>query len=456
MYFFSNASWKEFHANRARIISEAFEGKISDEDVFSEYALAQGYDVSGFLSLYEQFSSTTASGISPALPFLYQFGESMKLEAKVNFNSDGEHTDITLSAGLYFAIYDLMNRICCNKAILSHSVDLKEMVWSGTDCFWPEAALMPSIRFSNYEPIDNPEFGKYTGSPVQSSLGLLHCGVPIGDEDRMYTAGLMEFLSLTWIMFHEESHYWHGHIHYLFSNEVAVLDESESFTKDALLLKTFEWEADRNATLDLMNMFFTDRIDPPFELPRYFTTTNSLSWYIRLIICALGSTILIFQKRKLITGVTGFYPSPECRMSTVLGIIYSRLMSIVQERGGILGITNVTEAKNTITDALVTGLYDLLGIEEVFANDVDYEGNIQRVVYEKINPANLRFIEEMPNITKIARGIVRQLDSGDKAINKKWFEEYEQLIESHNYVFNHILPFYRQEAANGRDPFEQS
>jgi hypothetical protein len=455
MFFYEKGFWRDFQSERIKVLEKEYQSSTSREQLITEYLAGQENDINRYLWWYEQFASTSLAGVTPACPIQYAISDSQLLEAKIDFSSNFRNTNVYLSRGLCFSIFDLMNRICCNKAILSYSTDFKTMVWPGSECFWPESHIMPEIRFSNYQPVENPAFGQHTGSTISSAFGLFHCGIPIGDEDRLYTASLMEFLSLTWVLFHEESHYWHGHIHYLDSHEVNVLSETDSFTGDSLLLKTFEWQADRNATLDLMNMFFVDRQDAPFELPAYFSSGEQLGWYIRIIVCALGATVLIFQKMKIINNKTDYYPTPECRMSTILGIIYSRLMSIVEQRGNILGITDPTEARNTITDALVAGLYDLLGIEEVFANDVDYEGNIQRVVYEKVNPASLRFIEDISNIPKIIKGLVNRLQSDDEQINKKWFNEYKRLIESHDHVFNHILPTYRMEAAGGKDPLGQ-
>src|SRR6185437_5729974 len=392
MYFYEKAFWSEFQSARIKLAEKEFLSKSSDAEMVEEYLISQENDINRFMWWYKQFASTTLAGVYPTQPIKYEFGERLKLEAKIDFSADLSATNVYVSRGLCFAIFDLMNRICCNKAILSHSIDLKTTVWPGTTCFWPESYTMPNIRFADYEPVEHPAFGQHTGTRIPSSLGLFHCGLPIEDEDRQYTAALMEFLSLTWILYHEEAHYWQGHIHYLDAHETTELSETDSFTEDAFLLKTFEWQADRKATLDLMNMFFVDIEHPPFELPAYFKTDHPLSWYIRIIICALGANVLVFQKVKIINNKTDYYPSPECRMSTILGIIYATLMHVVEQRGNLLGISDPREARNTITDALITGLYDLFGIEEVIQNDVDYENDVQRVVYEKNNPQSLLFI----------------------------------------------------------------
>jgi hypothetical protein len=455
MYFYNKAFWKRYNSARIAVIrnDETFmRAGLLTEDIQGQYIEAMEEDISWFFMWYKKFATFQDGSVVSRMPFDYQLSGKITLDAWTWFNEEETATDIFLSAGLSFTLFDLMTRICCNKAVLSTEAVSMQRVWDGTTCLWLQSSSIPEIRFSNYQPSNNAAFTKEPGSAADNYLGAFLCGVPVGDEDRLYLASLMEFISTTWILFHEEAHYWQGHIHYLIETDALTLSETESEAQYAPLLKIFEWQADRGAIVDLMNMFFLGIDEAPFELPAMFQGGNDLSWYIRIIITALGSTIMSLQKTKLIYQTESHYPSPETRFSTVLGIIYSRLMTGLETSGQVLGVSDKGELEGIILSSYYAALNDLMNIEEIFTNQVDYDGP-QRVHFERVNPESLMYIEDTSDIPKIITGLLAGLKSDDAHIQEKWFAEYLQILQDFEPVFRELLPPYRDMTTINNSPY---
>ncbi len=451
MYYYDRQFWERTHSRRFKVLEEEYRALSAlelERAGLKRYVQAQSEDIARFLQWHQSFSRLDYT----ARPFRYEVESKLEVDAWVDFSSDLQNTRVSLSTGLFFSTYDLMNRICCNKSVLSYCIHRGATVWHGTECFWPEDTWIPKIRFADYEPIPNPKFGLHTGNTHGSPLCLPHCAVPIGDRDRAYTASLMDFIGLTWVMFHEEAHYAHGHVHYLHEGNLGRIEEANASLDDDLLMKVFEWQADRNAILDMLIIFFEDRDDAPFELPEEFNTDNPLSWCIRLMICAIGAIILVFQKTKVIKGTQNHYPSTQCRMMTVLAIMYAKMQSIFYAKGHLMGLSSAEQVMEGISAGIVTGLADLLDIEQIVTNDVEFEQQVQRVVYEDVNPRSLDFLGKHEEIGKIMDGLNNCLTAPDEEVDRRWFEEYRLMLAKHELLFNSMLPMYRREAASGLDP----
>lgn len=460
---YNKTFWAEYNSHRLNVIEDEFlqikltalfpdvSAPYTQIELLEKYIEATESDISIYFEWYKIFSQFQDINIQSVLPFNYSYTDSPQFEANIEISDDLQSCDINLSFGLVFSIHDLMHRICCNKGILSENFEPPEIVWEGTICFFPESHLYPKIRFSDYDPVDNTEFGVYTGNTLSTLIGVFHSGLAIEDKERLYTASLMEAISLTWVLFHEEAHYWHGHLHFISEGNSNVISETANqlIKGEPGLFKTFEWQADRNAIVDLINMLFVGQDDKPFELPNYIKSKYEMGWYLRIIIVSIGSTILMFQKRMLINKTSSYYPSPQTRLSTVLGIIYGEIMLIFEKQGHVLNISDFDTLRFAITDGFITGLNDLLGVEAIMENNVDYENNIQRVIYEKVNPKSMMFLENFNNISEIIKGLFNNLTSDDPIIENTWFSEYKQLVINHDYLYANVLPNYRRIATKG-------
>lgn len=444
IFFFTKQFWRSFFSNRTvLLLQESIRQAPPDYDhTPKEFIGAVEDDISAYMGWYNQFSAFEEESLQPRIPFEKVLTGSSKLSASIGFDVYQSKTQIILTLGLYVGIYDIMQRICCNKAVLNFS-STGEDTWSGTTCFYPQSGIMPKIRFSAYIASTNEKFNAVTGS----SLSLFVSGSPVGSEDRLYLGSLLEFISLTWILYHEEAHYWQGHLFYLDEHGAEMIDETEGqlTATNKKLLKVFEWQADRGATVDLINMFFIVKNAIPFELPDQFADKLDLSTYVRIILCSLGTTVLIFQKNKLIHESDSYYPSPHTRLSSIVGIMYSRLMQM-GKNCALYNIADENELQEKVLEGLLNGLIDLFYVEGVLTNEVSFEDGIQRVFFEAANPKSLFFFEDFEEVLEFMKAIIRMFETDNEKLYKKWYEEYQEILTQFPMVFEELLPAYKERA----------
>lgn len=405
-------------------------------------------DINAFFNYYIPRTRFGNNDYTSTFPFYYHFDDNdLKLSARVylgTLTNNKSASIISVSKGLLYALDDLMNRICCNKDFLSVRTDRDERVWNGTQCFWPQTKTIPLKRFLNYNKIQNSKFN----FSLSTQIGELFSGIPKGDDDRMYLANLMYNIALTWILFHEESHYWHGHLHYSNVNKISdlyQLNETDATipTDFIELFKTFEWQADRNATSGVTSLFFS-KINTPFELPSFFNKEDNLIWYLRTMFVSIGSVILLFQKANLISGSSRYYPTPQTRLMSFFGVGQAEMIRMF--RRGDLYFKGISEKElaMAINTAIYFSLFDLNVVEDVLIDNVNYDNDSLKSNYEALNLTSLDFLNASPEkIGKILDGFNSNLSSSDKEIEKIWFNEYKQLVPNHNYLYDNILPKFR-------------
>ncbi|MDX1920450.1 MAG: hypothetical protein SFU25_06905, partial [Candidatus Caenarcaniphilales bacterium] len=390
-------------------------------------------------------------------PFYYRNSQDLTLGASVYLEEIQKRlrTVVDFSVGTMLSLDDLFNRICCNKHFIAFSIR-GETLWNGTDCFWPQTEIIPRLRYYDYNPIRNSNFNFF----ISTDIGMFYSGIPIKDDDRMYLASLMSFIAKFWIMFHEESHYWHGHLHFAQEHRInSLLRISENGMKIEQeisdLYRTFEWQADRNATSSLVSLFF-GKGNMPYELPNYLKKEELLlESYFRILFCAVGSLIMIFQKSNILMGGSSYYPSTQTRLTSMFGITISSIIDI--NRKGKLWVDGIDEQKlqEILINAEFSALLDLMAVEDIITDEVEYDNDKLKSNLDLNNVKNLNFIPNgIDELAKVAQGIVMNLDSGEKKINEIWFDEYRQLVGYHNYIYDELLVNSRKKAElNGNSPY---
>lgn len=428
-------------------------GKDSDEFI-KLYIDKISSDYLQEVDYIRHMSGFDPSFIAPVYPFRYFLEPKLKLDASISLNINKDtFTEISVSIGLPLAISDIMHRVCCNKDFLSYPYNSKNRLWEGTDCYWPQSKWVPSKRFINYNPVENTGFNY----PYSSQVGLFYSGIPHGDKDRMYLSKLMGFIANCWTLFHEECHYWHGHLHFANSNRLANLyrlseTEIDIENNHLLLFKTFEWQADRNATLDLISFFFT-KGNYNFELPDLYKKEEPLLWRLRIMFMSIGMLILIFRKSDIINKKKSFYPSPQTRLICFFTIALSRLINM--NKSGHLNVTNIStdDLVNLSYKAIRSTLYELSQVQNILINDVVFDNDSLKSNFE---PDNISAVDLLPvdinKVDQIAFSFLT-MKSDDLHIDNLWFSEYRNLVPLHNELYNKILKQYRTSACvGGRSP----
>lgn len=459
MKYFNKSIWKSrAFSSRLDCMMEEITSKtttpIPQKKFLDAYFENLNSDMTNFLVHYKKQTTFEADyKTTSALRYDYDEKE-LRLRAFVrpleNSNTHGK-AQIVFSKGLILALDDLMTRISCNKDFMVICAARKTRIWSGTLCFWPQSESIPQTRYLNYYSIKNKKFSLH----ISTELGKIFSGIPFGDDDRLYFSSLMCYLGLTWILFHEEAHYFHGHLDYWkdsYAFKAFQIDETQiNLPKDrATMFKTFEWQADRNATTDIVTLFFSNE-NTPFELPEMFKTTNDITWYLRVLLVSLGAVVLLFQKAKIVTGSTMYYPSPETRLISIFGVLYGKLISMFREKKSVFGSMTEEQLVEAIIMAIRLSIVELYTIENIIINNTDYETEL-KVNMEDNAPDNLSFFDKRRNLesseviektNKIMEAFIK-LESDDSEIDDKWFSEYRALVKNHSYVYDNILHEYRK------------
>ena len=234
----------------------------------SEYLDSLKLDAQNIINYFNSNLSYTSQGIKPTIPINLSITYDLTFKASVSQSIDLKECNVDLSLGLLITLDDIMNRVCCNSSFFSIDASNDQQIWQGTQCLWPKFNTAPKIRFYDYNQFEVESKDFSSGS----TLGKYLSGIPFGDKERMYIADLMFFIALNWIIFHEDSHYWLGHLHFDMANNVTgnrSLDEIDiKIDKDPNeIFKILEWQADRFAILDLVGLMLNNTGSLAFDLP---------------------------------------------------------------------------------------------------------------------------------------------------------------------------------------------
>jgi hypothetical protein len=178
-------------------------------------------------------------------------------------------------------------------------------------------AIRPMERFWDYQLAVIDLVAAEPGAPMTLDLvGAYWSAIPIGDPDRLRTAGLVSLIALTWLVAHEECHYRNGH--FLLDDELkAEFDGDE----EVGLHRTIEWNADQSATRAIVDIFFDDlwaNALPPQCAARP-------EWLVRLILTGIALPILIVDRGIQLGAPEGEYPAATERLVGQIVTLFARI-----------------------------------------------------------------------------------------------------------------------------------
>ena len=246
---------------------------------------------------------------------------SFRFEANIR-EGEENRAMINISEGVCLSLMDLFYRSCSNSLFFSFEGNENEanevQLWKGCSCFWSSfvSDKNPPIRFYDYQ--ITPMFEDHS---LKKNMGHFLEAAPIADRDRMQTARLMSWISLVWIILHEESHYAEGHTNYLkkfMGVSTASLDgklppKDEAFP-DLSDYRSMELAADQIATCAIFDIFFTEGYIQ--YLPDY--CRGNPEWLFRLLVTSIGGTLQIIQRSHHYNGTSELYPSTHTRLASLI------------------------------------------------------------------------------------------------------------------------------------------
>ncbi len=246
----------------------------------------------------------------------------------------GDKARVSLSIGLLHSLEDLFYRLVVNKDFFSFDITRNgARLWNGCQNLWFHRCPggEPTVRFQDYTPVlDEKDRG-----PAASCYFI---AVPVDDAERVKLARFMVTTSLMWILLHEETHYFQGHLHLgveknLF-NSTLGMSESTSYApvSSAPICKALEWHADRDATHGVIDLLYQPTLLQ--YIPNYVVDHRE-HWLLRAIMTAIGSTMLLFQRSQYLTGGTSpLHPTPRTRILSLGFQACGPAMSVAKDRFG--------------------------------------------------------------------------------------------------------------------------
>ncbi len=304
-----------------------------------------------------------------------------------------KRTRIHVNRSLLYALDDFYLRVVCNKKFFSWFSKTNSWRWQGCACFYPSGFIIPNIRYNDYSFNDdainidfsNFHLGEYVTVTVPDKEPFFHdltsfysryiSGAPLKDQSRVELAQLFVFISFQFILFHEEGHYWEGHLmstpkqpkSFLSLSETNTTDIKKHFDIDPAVFKVYEWQADRNAARDLADMFANLIISKDFpSLPEY-CQDEYLCWLIRSFLVSIGSVFLLMEKARLLMRTTSLYPSPCSRYYATFALFLDRILSRKEIKESVPNLINL------IITAIEGSIQDLHIANVIVNNEVDIE-----------------------------------------------------------------------------------
>lgn len=254
----------------------------------------------------------------PARELRLRIQNNLLFHAEVMPTLTGE-VELLMSTGTFFSLQDLFYRLSCSADFFSLVPEEGNIeLWTGTDCAWlvTSGPYHPTNRYLDYTPAEVTQFLSRTLSSTFFSA------VPI-DAERLELAEFLFEVGVGFILLHEEGHYCNGHLQwYEDKHRIGCIEEGGGQVSaiSGSERRVLEWQADRTAIRAVIDVFF--RRENLARLPEY--TKRSPVWLFRAIIAAVGSVILILQKRAGSGVHSEFYPSEKTRLLSATNIALQR------------------------------------------------------------------------------------------------------------------------------------
>jgi len=297
---------------------------IESADNLVSYLEATAVDQTDIVNLL--FAASRAPRHKPLHEIEYEILDSFLFQAYAMISSK-QKVEFALSRGLFYAFDDMFMRLSCNKGFYAYEFSERDFPsWDGCQCLWLcDGIFEPMIRYYDYRLRGNRSDGSF--------LNGFFSAIPL-DKQRQKLARFMSNIAILWVMMHEESHYFDGHLILLeqgyskhnprvMLNETSVESDSVEHQRQ-LQNKLFEARADRFASEAITDIIVQKEV---FEFLPSYCQKNKKVWLLRLVLTTVCSVIAIFQKSRLIHGSTNHYPSPKTRMIISIRSILARLNS---------------------------------------------------------------------------------------------------------------------------------
>jgi hypothetical protein len=301
--------------------------------------------------------------------------------------TSSQEAQIVISLGVFIAIEDLFMRLTASMDFFSFDPSKGgNRQWHGCECFWiPSGFWGPMTRYYDYRIC-----GYQTYIPDLSSIGVshlfaFHSSIPL-DHQRLILSTLMADIGLLWMLMHEEAHYTEGHLALLEKQYSAIFskrklgeitqerDENNSIPLG--LLKAMEFQADcvaTHATVDIICCEEYFRLMPDY-------CENQPAWFLRALLVAIGSTVLILQKAHSINGSAEDYPLPLTRLTTIIRYATGRIKDARKPAYRLFGDMSEEELNIAVCGALddLETVSSLLTREKLLEKNIEGEAPVFR------------------------------------------------------------------------------
>ncbi|WP_157253580.1 hypothetical protein [Nonomuraea typhae] len=461
-----------------------WQGQAEWSNLIREYTAASQVDFQAICQSMFALSRPVPA-IDAGSAVSYQLLSTNQVEAYTDMASDGE-ARISMSQGLFLALEDVLSRLVSLEGFADgpsengrvRAVPLsRESLVVGND-----EQVRPTLRYMDYDPLLIA--GDVDGR--DTALSGFFTAIPVSEE-RVHLAQLMLRISLLWVMLHEESHHLLGHLHWvddrlgIAGDEIRIDEIGPPVTGvPHLMSKVLEWQADRDATRGVIDVVMRNSVLN--ELPQRF---RSAQWLLRFILTAIGCTIAIFDKARIIHRSSGVHPSPRTRLlaaaATLQGYVPSPRLGAAElslpptsvREVSAAALTDIALVCTVVPDETVT-VYsadvpefrpDHL-LEWMLATDNDLVAADLAVRLIGLGVPDLKeFGREL--IPGIVENLNRELTSGPSekefrtAVRPRsiedayhaWVAELPALVSAHDeYVWNLLAPYrrYREGTDHGR------
>ncbi len=284
------------------------------------------------------------------------------------------------------------------------------------------------------------------------SLARFFSGVPLDDNERVELADFMFQTAFLWLLIHEESHYYSGHVHFrAATNKDAMMGERQIHSGlPGRANKVFEWQADDSATGGVLDVL--SKKDNLEKLPRY--CRGNKIWLLRLIQVSIGCALLVIHKTRHRYGVDDHYPSIPTRLASIFVSSYRRLFGDNYQGDLTFLLTELQEAWYGAVDDIsnAEGLAPVMQPLEPDGNggrrprmskdgmglwSEPWEIFVIATCFGRGMPASpedlrLMYEDDVPEMR--APGVAA-------AFYNKWFQELSEILLIYLKIFEHLKPF---------------
>lgn len=421
-----------------------FEGK-NLPNFFVEYNERLENDIIKTYNYYIEFFAGFKNRMTPSFSIDVRYNNDLTFNAFAEINPYSRQATYSLNKGLIYGLDDLFMRSACNAGFFSEDFS-RIKVWNGTTCLFPIGMIFPKYRYLDYQIVERTHQRLESEKELTTELNYLYSGIPYGDISRMELANKFSLISMFWVLFHEEAHYWLGHLIFQDKNEFDVKSEYV-FSEDKVsiqnsdLNKIMEWEADRMAIRSLTSNLLSDIFNPRIEY-RSVKEMNDLCMNIRLVATACGAVTILFQKNRMLNGNTDFYPKSQTRLLTIFYTIIEKCKVWFKP----FYKTN-SEINLVIKEIVYKSFLDLYVIEQIITEDTVFEDGIVRTDIEKEGKKNIGYItffRSKEELEELINSLIYNKRPNDSKLDNVWTNELIEIVNYYEPKFRNMFRKYRK------------